>query len=1545
MTDVSLDPLSTSATISRDYRRYLASLMPLSDGVLAQSLERAIASTPSLTRGPFLESTPPYATGASIRQLIDEGVLPKSLARFDSSEMPLDRPLYQHQELATRKARAGRNVMISTGTGSGKTESFLLPIMSSLAGEMEAGTLGPGVRAVLLYPMNALANDQVKRLRRLLAGVPEVTFGRYVGDTKATQTDAASAFSGLNPGEPRLPNELLSREEMQTNPPHILLTNYAMLEYLLLRPKDMDLFEGQHGGNWKFIVVDEAHVYDGARGSELAMLLRRLRNRVAGGDRLQCIATSATVGADSSQQAVTGFATNLFGSPFEWKDGDTTRQDLVTAKRSKIPRAAWGPLSREQWADLAIASDPAAKIMELAPSTGGYSNAAEALGREQSMVTLRTMLKDRVAEPTSVARRLGDDWTARDLVPLVEVGAKVVYPTGVPVLSSRYHVWVRASEGAFSCLDPLDPHVTLSRREICEDCDRPVFELASCVRCGSPYVLGTEKSQPKLPNRLAPRESFSGARTWVALSDYVSETDEDDESWEEGAAPASNDAVVLCVDCGTLNPEGAGRCAGCAGTTVRPGRLAASHAAAITGCVACGSRSPNAVRQLDTGQDASTSVVATSLYQNLPPDQGDAADYPGGGRKLLIFSDSRQGAAFFAPYLETSYQRILQRRLLLRGVRAASEQEGGPALLDDVVAHATQEAAEFALFPRRTSAQEKARKIGLWLAQELVAMDDRQSLEGLGLIKIGLDPDAELPPSGAWDALGLSSAEGHALVVELLKTVRKQGAVTFPSGIAADDESFAPRLGPVHIREYKSASKLLAWNPADNRNNRRLDYVSRVLSRLESEADPAQVLAGIWKSLTRPEIEDPVLKVTLTHRTHGSLRQLDYTWLQASVLMKGETLFQCNLCRQWTSYSVRGVCPAYRCAGTLTEQTVGPIADDTSHYRALYRDLSPIPMSVMEHTAQWRADKAAEIQNDFVKGKVNTLSCSTTFELGVDVGELQAVLLKNVPPRTANYVQRAGRAGRRTGSAALVVTMAQRRSHDLAQFAHPEEMIAGEVRPPVVPLENSRIDRRHAHSIVLSAFFRWALNEHGQLWRKSGDFFAPEKGNPDSLALLQTFIKNNRDEINRQFEAVLAPSVLRELDLTGGGWVTRLEESLMLVRREVESEIAYFDESRENAASTKKYGLAQQFERVVNTIRERDLLGFLGSRNILPKYGFPSDVVELKTSLGGSRQGAQLELNRDLAQAIYEFAPGAQIVAGGLKWTSAGVYRLPNKELVSGSMATCSTCGFFEESNAPLEPVCGECGSVRSVGQYIRPEFGFVADRDTEKPGVTSPRRARRGETHHLGGGESHSDTVHLARNNGPHWPMQALAKSRMVAVSTGTGAGFVICDWCGRGWVRGEKGFTKAHRHAWKDQECTGPLQARWLAHEYETDVLTIDTGARGSAEELWSLLYALLEGAAEELSMARDDLDGTISFTHTGAKLVLFDTVPGGAGCALRVAGSFQAVVDKALRKVEHCECGPETACYSCLRGFRNQMRHDLLSRGAAAEQLRAFRLDRAE
>ncbi len=297
---MALHPIKTTQHLRDSYLKYLQTIKPFQDEWLREQFARAISEPDMLVKGPLIEISPPFELGVSIKDLVKEGVLSKSFADLCTPEhLPYERALYRHQEQAIRKVTSGRNTVVATGTGSGKTEAFLIPILNHLLREKERGTLEePGVRALLLYPMNALANDQMKRMRGLLGNYPAITFGRYVGESEHSPYAAEDSFHQNYPEEPRIPNELLSRNEMQSTPPHILLTNYAMLEYLLLRPADSTLFDGVTGVHWRFLVLDEAHVYSGAHATEIAMLLRRLQDRVVQSEpgRLNAIATSATLG-------------------------------------------------------------------------------------------------------------------------------------------------------------------------------------------------------------------------------------------------------------------------------------------------------------------------------------------------------------------------------------------------------------------------------------------------------------------------------------------------------------------------------------------------------------------------------------------------------------------------------------------------------------------------------------------------------------------------------------------------------------------------------------------------------------------------------------------------------------------------------------------------------------------------------------------------------------------------------------------------------------------------------------------------------------------------------------------------------------------------------------------------------------------------------------------------------------------------------------------------------------------------------------------------
>jgi hypothetical protein len=610
-----LDPLDSASAIESGYKRYITTILSPNDPQLDARFRATVDETTSLTKGPILEIMPPYAPGASLNQLIDEGVLAPEFAQLESKEIPLDRALYQHQENAIRKATAGRNIVVTTGTGSGKTESFLLPIFDHLVREDAAGDLGPGVRALLLYPMNALANDQLKRLRRLLANYPNITFGRYTGETEQTRKKALAKFHALHPGEEPLPNELLSRDEMQDSPPHILLTNYAMLEYLLLRPEDTTLFDFGGKQTWRFLALDEAHVYDGAQAAEVGLLIRRLKDRVSSKSSLQCIATSASLDGEPTQ--VTEFASKLFNTEFEYGD-DSNRQDVIHAVRMPHTTDATWTLSPEELVrvlegdvdDWGAVSTPVPNT-DLLLELSGYDSPAQALDHETTIVALRDRLAGAPTEIRTIASELWPDRNdaLRILEGFVSLAGKEKIDNVNPVLSARYHFFVRATEGAYTCLSETGPHVQLARHESCPDCSAAVFEFATCTSCGTVHLAGRIDSQNK---RLEPTTARAEKAQWFSLlSTDAATVDEDDETLAEdikGNDPSPN---WLCTGCGFLTDSGNESCPNnCSKGAMRQILALKTMASGLSTCAHCGARKKNLVRRLDV---AGHDVVVSEL--------------------------------------------------------------------------------------------------------------------------------------------------------------------------------------------------------------------------------------------------------------------------------------------------------------------------------------------------------------------------------------------------------------------------------------------------------------------------------------------------------------------------------------------------------------------------------------------------------------------------------------------------------------------------------------------------------------------------------------------------------------------------------------------------------------------------------------------------------------------------------------------------------------------------------------------------------------------
>ncbi|MBI3652528.1 MAG: DEAD/DEAH box helicase [Acidobacteria bacterium] len=1613
-----LNPILATQRIHQSYARYLQTLYPIADAELQQQFRQMLADKQKLVKGPYLEATPPYQTTGNIHDLMKQGVLSPLFSALQHGSLSLERPLYKHQEQAVRKLVNNRNLIVATGTGSGKTETFLIPILHHLLEEKRRGTLSKGVRALLLYPMNALANDQMKRLRAILQGCEFITFGRYTGDTKQKKEDAEKDFQENSKGEPRIKNELLSRAEMQAAPPHILLTNYAMLEYLLLRPDDSIFFDGEEARHWRFIVMDEVHTYDGAKGIETAMLLRRLKDRIAQSEqgRIQCIGTSATLGGGRKDfRDVARFGKQLFDEQFEWLEDDTNRQDVVEASRLMLKQdSVWGvpqPQFYQAAQDL-LDSTAAniAKLSMLARACGVPHEVIEKaalscndaiqhflynlLSGDENLVRLRQLLRGDATQsnkPMLLKEATGAIFKADtnaeiSLTALVNLAVQAK-PEGehAPLLPARYHLFAKALEGGFVAFGATK-RLFLNRRKQTDDQEPfAVFEMATCKRCGAIHVVGVIEKDAKrlLQSQKISEDNYERAQFFLLKENPLDELDEDEEVAEpDSESEDQEEAHKLCVKCAAIDRVGAMKtlCA-CGRKWERTVIKISNEKGVATHCRSCGSRSPNLVMRFLTGQDAPASVLATALYQEIPErevqqatandeddEYGQALDEVKLARRLLIFSDSRQNAAYFAPYLgDITYLPILWRRLIIRALQKHEREFiKGHWQVEDLIEPLRKEAQECGIFDTKISRRGQEREVWKWVMLELMAQDRRNSLEGLGLVQFSIAKPQNWLAGKTLQALLLpynfSDAEVWQLFEILLNSFRLQGVILFPDQVSPDDEIFKPRNRAYYFRNQGAVKnkQVYSWSsPAKRRLNRRLDFVQKLLQQGATNEDiqelAKQILHQVWQNLT----DSPFWKNHFSDtpiQGEGRAYQLRHDcWEIAPTFDASQNIWhECDTCGNLFNHNLRGVCPTYRCEGTLRSCNPEETKRD-NHYRYLYLNLLPMRMICKEHTAQLTGDAASILQNQFIRGAVNVISCSTTFELGVDVGSLESVLMRNVPPSPANYIQRAGRAGRRTDSTAFALTFCQRRSHDLTYFQTPERMIAGTIRPPAFEVRNKKIIQRHIHSVALAMFWK----EHKALFNKVKDFFFAVEGS--EIKNREAFFATHplREFLERKPPLLLEAlkRILKEqhvdFKIESWEWLDEFffskDSPLQKAADELYGDVADMESyCKELIAEGSRDSLfrAIKIGDTIKTIQSKPIINFLSTRGVLPKYGFPVDVVELQLLHHGD-EAKFLELQRDLRIALAEYAPESQVIAGGKLWTSYAIKKVPKREWRKFKYAICNHCNCYQrvaEATGKAIEVCQSCDQRidgrNAKGTFIIPEFGFVSSRFQPPVQPTSARPERSYLTPQIFyTGEFFREEKNVTMTIGD-LPIaaQALSDGRFAMLNR---AGFQVCFHCGYAerekLERKKKTPHKISHKTPQGKECLGALQHTDLGHEFQTDLLRLEIGDHRYSSDFWlSLLFALLEGASESLSVIRTDIDGCL-YPYKGSSspsLVLFDNVPGGAGHVRRLVEGEQpikAMLLAARDKVNgKCGCKEDTSCYGCLQNYGNQRHHDDLKRG---------------
>lgn len=1464
------EPIGASQEILDSVQRYLQSSFNPRRKAIAKDFDRAIEegrNNKDIGGSLYREIRKTFKKGKSLQELSASKVIHSDLVKFTSHT------LHAHQSKTLELTTAqGRNAIVATGTGSGKTESFLLPIINSLLKERDAGTLTDGIRAVIIYPMNALAADQLDRLESGLQPYPDITFGRFVGPTKKTRKEAQQ----LRGPKPFSVNERPSREEMVAKPPHILITNYAMLERLLLLPEWAPLFTG----DMRWLVLDEVHSYDGSKALEISMLIRRLKSRTGSASGIQCIAASATLGdpkseIDSERAAV--FASNLFGERFE-------KEDLV----------------RPEY------------------------------------------------QSTSISDELID----------------VLLPTNSHLLENykqdsfgAYHLFVRNPGGAFICLSnnhpDRSPRIRLQSRRNCDACDLVGFdsrlaELGACRKCGSEYLIGK-----KLPTGefVIADEADENALFYRLINVDIAEWSSDDKALDkhdeldddEESLPAGVASKWWCTNCNQINGSQSCKCGQpCSvelADALRPnknGKLKCDK------CGSPGERSPfGPIQRPISGVDALTSVISTALYQNLPTESGVEG---AGKRKLLAFSDNRQDAAYFAPYLQSSYFDLLRRRVLNAALLNLENSKYSESPYDLEQLSASMKSVED-LIPEYIKSKAWT---WTWIRGELVSTDIGITLTDTGILKFFVPKYHLLKTISYLQGLGLDQNESLHLANALIKTAMYDGAMELPPEVNPADEVFAPREKPLYLNSIGVYPTTKAWISESSVGNKRTNIISRVFDA--DQVRTQEILLELWKCLDQDQVfmtpKDGLRaisnEVIVVEQTHGKI-------------------FKCSKCRRFSQWTLPGKkCPTKNCSEGILELIEIPAEN---HYRSLYSNLEIASLKSKEHTAQWTAEEAEAVQEEFIEGKVNVLSCSTTFEMGVDIGSVVAVLCRNVPPSPANYVQRAGRAGRRQGDKALIVTFARRRSHDTQYVTNPPLLIKGAIPVPSLSLENPDLVRRHIFAIALSEYLR----EINFVGTRSEDFFESEVGKVSVSRKFKKWLDTKPETLKKQIMSLGLPdSVLSKVGVLDWDWVDLLDETDSNGRGAWLSSIEkiYFEDidgithviaelsgSKETSAQAARKG---RLLKIKEDLQQRQIVEPLANGGILPKYGFPVDVASLVPSFASPQQANKVELTRDLSVAIGEYGPGSQVVAGGHVLTSKGIRRPANATF--GSMTfvsfTCDACGWFKHSLAPegwksATAQITECESCnKSLGRegkkfFIQPRYGFIAYVDNRSAGTNARPKKASSATSYVSSGTLDKEEWKTAG-------VVDFSISHDSQLLTLTSKEFFFCETCGFSQLVDMGRFQK-HNDPRNDKECKSTfVQKFYLGHEFKTDVIRLrfsgsipqcicgESDCTGSLE---SAAAAIVTAAARTLGISNADLNSSVQrFGGSSNFINIFDTTPGGIGLTIAIGERLKEILRVALQLTIECsgDCPEGASCYSCLRSYINQRRHDHLARGKAKEVL---------
>lgn len=1629
--------------------------------ILLSAAKDRLSKEGVLYQKPYIESSPAYKSSPNGIQHSTK--LPAWLKEYFGALADANLGVYSapfcHQVSALEAAVDGQDLFVSTGTGSGKTECFMWPLMAKFATEArnQPNTWElRGVRTIIMYPMNALVSDQVSRLRRLI-GDPDhqfvrifrntcgsnsrrPQFGMYTGRTPYAGAKArrdedrklADTYSSIVHPETEeeenflqklikdgklpakenfdefleklyngkhIPNEedaeLVTRFEMQQFCPDILITNYSMLEYMLLRPREQKIWEDTQRWldadpqNKLLFVIDEAHMYRGSAGGEVSLLIRRLFHRLGiDRSRVQFILTTASMPDrdEEDRTAVRVFANELTASD------DMREFCYLRGEQEQIGTGRAFHIDFSKFTDAvpdAFEGDDSARLTALNRFWTGLENAPTPFtSSEEAYQWLYDHLIDyapfcemmRHCRGTAVSLQE----LAREIFPkqsldealhavsvLLAIAPLARSHNGSVLFPARMHMLFRGIKGVYACTNVNCPHMHtdggLTLGEVyfsdgnmtCRECGSTVYELYNDRRCGSIFFRGFVLKR----DFAARRRTYLWHQPGMMSEDEVQEIHlfiptTPEKQGQNKILPCYLDVNSGFVDFSDDSLEGK------AGIRkLYYSEFTAKARPDILTFETC----PHCRHELSKMQLTSFSTRGNQSFFNLikaqfqaqPPVAGKTNDlirFPNEGRKVLLFSDSRQRAAKLARDMSDASDMTASRQLAVLAIDQMEHSATRPSMnffYDYFAMEAVERHVPIFHDSEVEQQRTKLREDGEQ-ARNRYERAKRRNRPYTPRYTIDNAPTQMKEQLLRFYCGGYNTLVDSALSwIEPTDEAMEEALDELEeAGIDVTEEEFMEFFNAWMLSEC-DRKVFLGHTISDVvRQKMRPFYVGYGIEKNERFTTKIRGIMGWDKNEPIAAEWSRILQKTFMDEGQSSNGKyyIDLSRVRPRFDLN-HTWFRCTRCSELTPYLLRGKCPSCQ------SDEVHPMKAEEINAldfwrRPIIEALNGGAIRVIdteEHTAQlshkdqrddlWSRTEQYELRfQDFLKKgetPVDILSSTTTMEVGIDIGSLVAVGLRNIPPMRENYQQRAGRAGRRGSSLSTIVTFCEDGPHDSLYFTNPVPMFRGDPRRPWIDISSEKIVQRHLGMVALQSYLNTKLASVDVI--PAIDFLDTQL---DSFTNFLHAFELSKDDI-------LLPA---DSDEALHSYKAALNGALYALKEKRDKHPELFETDDETGSGKKS------------------LLDALYEEGAIPTYSFPKNVVS--TYISDRKGKLKYQVERGLDVAIGEYAPGRAIVVDKTTYQIGGLYcpGSDKSEKTAASPArayiqdasyrkgiyTCGQCEWFglEEDNYDSCPFCGNTALTKKV-PMLRP-WGFA------------PRNAGPIEAAQLN--EEYSATQQPLYSTLPanddvqtingcaNIRMAVRSNQRIIMLNEGVGhKGFTICCDCGAAMPGDDaavlKDISRPYRSKFNRSKCRHEDTANVnLEYDFVTDMLVLEFKLDRAQIDVNPRKYSWLSRAGQSLAEALrlaacQELD--IEFTElvTGYRvrqnpsgdfvdIYLYDSLSSGAGYAVSMESSIPRLLTRTRELLEACTC--DSACHKCLKHYRNQFIHGLLDRKAALDLL---------